>query len=110
MGKALDGTFQQIQTYANGANRVGASNLYRLAQALGVDVSHFFADMPSDAKLKGLTDQPASTFKRDLMDEPESIKLVSNYFRIASPAVRNRVFQLVKSISDQNGLSGDSED
>ena len=106
IGEALDVTFQQIQKYENGANRIGASNLYKLSQALNVDVSYFFADMPSDAKLNGMRDQAPATFTRHLMDEPESIKLVSNYFRIASPAVRNRVFQLVKSISDQ----GDSED
>lgn len=109
IGKALDVTFQQIQKYENGANRVGASNLYRLAQALDVDVSYFFADMPSGAKMKSLSDQPAASFEHDPMHQPESIKLVHNYFRIASPAVRNRVFQLVKSISDQNNFSGDSE-
>jgi len=110
IGKALDVTFQQIQKYENGANRVGASNLYRLATALDVDVSYFFADMPSGAKMKSLSDQPASSFEHDPMHQPESIKLVHNYFRIASPAIRNRVFQLVKSISDQNNFSGDSED
>lgn len=102
IGKALDVTFQQIQKYENGANRIGASNLYKLAQALNVDVSYFFDDMASSAKLKALSDQPAARFEHDPMAQPESIKLVHNYFRIASPAVRARVFQLVKSIADQN--------
>lgn len=110
IGKALDVTFQQIQKYENGANRVGASNLHKLSKALDVDVSYFFADMPSAAKLKGLTDNPPTSYAHDPMSQPESIKLVSNYFRIASPTIRNRVFQLVKSISDQHNLSGDGED
>lgn len=100
IGKALDVTFQQIQKYENGTNRIGASNLYKLAQALNVDVSYFFEDMPSAAKSKNLSDQPATGFDHDPMTQPESIKLVHNYFRIASPGVRSRVFQLVKSIAD----------
>lgn len=102
IGNALDVTFQQIQKYENGTNRIGASNLYRLAKALNVEVSYFFEDMASDAKLKSLSDQPAARFSHDPMTQPESIKLVHNFFRIASPSVRARVFQLVKSIADQN--------
>lgn len=101
IGKALDVTFQQIQKYENGANRIGASNLYRLAKALNVDVSYFFEDLASPTKLRALSDQPAEGFEHDPMTQSESIKLVHNYFRIASPSVRARVFQLVKSISDQ---------
>ncbi len=105
IGKALDVTFQQIQKYENGANRIGASNLFRLAQALNVDVSYFFEDIGSGSKLKALSDQPAARFEHDPMTQPESIKLVHNYFRITSTAVRARVFQLIKSIADQ----GDQE-
>ncbi|HEY9163836.1 MAG TPA: helix-turn-helix transcriptional regulator [Magnetovibrio sp.] len=102
IGKALDVTFQQIQKYENGANRIGASNLYRLAKALNVDVSYFFEDLTSTTKIRALSDQPAEGFEHDPMTQSESIKLVHNYFRIASPSVRARVFQLVKSISDQH--------
>lgn len=102
IGAALDVTFQQIQKYENGANRIGASNLFRLAKALSVDVSYFYEDMTSATKLKALSDQPAAGFEHDPMMQPESIKLVHNYFRILSPAVRSRMFQLVKSIADQN--------
>jgi len=104
IGKALDVTFQQIQKYENGANRIGASNLYRLAQALNVEVSYFFEDLPSATKIKSLSDQPAASFEHDPMTQPESIKLVHNYFRIFSPGVRGRVFQLVKSIADAEAL------
>lgn len=102
IGKALDVTFQQIQKYENGANRIGASNLYRLAKALDVDVSFFFEDMGTVGKFKSLSDQPAAGFEHNPMTQPESIKMVHNYFRIASPDVRSRVFQLIKSIADQD--------
>jgi len=105
IGKALDVTFQQIQKYENGANRIGASNLYKLAQALNIEVSYFFDDLPSASKIKSLSDQPAASFEHDPMTQPESIKLVHNYFRIISPGVRGRVFQLVKSIADAEALA-----
>ncbi|MBL4692416.1 MAG: hypothetical protein JKY92_03705, partial [Magnetovibrio sp.] len=83
---------------------------YKMAQALDVEVSYFYDEMPSSAKLKSLSDNPASSFDHDPMIQPESIKLVHNYFRIISPAVRNRVFQLVKSVADQNSQSLQSDD
>ena len=104
IGKALGVTFQQIQKYENGANRIGASNLYKLAQALDVEVSYFFEDLNVSTRIKTLSDQPAAAFEHDPMTQPESIKLVHNYFRIASADVRARVFQLVKSIADTNTL------
>ena len=110
IGKVLGVTFQQIQKYENGANRVGASNLFKMAKALDVDVSYFYQDMPSCTKLKSLSDNPASVFEHDPMAQPESIKLIHNYFRIISPAVRGRVFQLVKSIADQNSQCLSSEE
>lgn len=100
IGKALDVTFQQIQKYENGANRIGASNLYKLAQALDTDVSYFFEDLSKSKGVKSLSDQPSTPFEHDPMTQSESIKLVHNYFRIASADVRARVFQLVKSIAD----------
>ena len=107
IGAALDVTFQQVQKYENGTNRIGASNLYRLAKALNVDVSYFYEDMASAAKLKALSDQPAVGFEHDPMTQPESIKLVHNYFHIPSPAIRARVFQLVKTVADQYNPNDD---
>lgn len=105
LGKALDVTFQQIQKYENGANRIGASNLYKLAKALNVDVSYFFDGLDDEPNVKSLSDQPAAPFEHDPMGKSESIKLVHNYFRIASADVRARIFQLVKSIADANSLT-----
>ena len=54
IGKALEVTFQQIQKYENGANRVGASNLYKMSKALNVEVSYFFDDMAIYYKKEGI--------------------------------------------------------
>ena len=111
IGKKLSVTFQQIQKYENGTNRIGASNLFRLADALGVPVAYFFESLPKSTK-DGFSEAGQDGFvydkaggdgagnTHDPMSEPESIKLVHNYFRIDSPAVRQQVFQLVKSIAD----------
>ena len=102
IGKVLGVTFQQIQKYENGANRIGSSNLYKLSQALEVDVSFFFDGLSTAKPSKtgpGLSEQAAS-FEHDPMLAPESIKLVHNYFRITNPKIRQRMFQLVKTIAD----------
>ena len=103
IGKKLNVTFQQIQKYENGTNRVGASNLFRLADALEVPVSYFFEDLPK-GMAAGFAEDKQEKFNGDdvfdPMGEPESIKLVHNYFRIESPEVRQQVFRLVKSIAD----------
>lgn len=103
IGKKLNVTFQQIQKYENGTNRVGASNLFRLADALEVPVSYFFEDLPK-GMAAGFAEDKQEKFNGDdvfdPMGEPESIKLVHNYFRIESPEVRQQVFRLVKSIGD----------
>ena len=115
VGKKLGVTFQQIQKYENGTNRIGASNLFRLADALDVPVAYFFEALPkgvsaglsedaqdgfSHGKSAGKSEGKKAEKTHDPMSEPESIKLVHNYFRIDSPAVRQQVFQLVKSIAD----------
>ena len=80
IGKTLGVTFQQVQKYENGANRIGSSNLYKLSQALEVDVSFFFDGLASAKPNKsgpGLSEQSAG-FEHDPMLAPESIKLVHN--------------------------------
>lgn len=107
IGKKLGVTFQQIQKYENGSNRVGASNLFKLAGALDVPVAYFFEELPkgmaggfAEGNQDGFDHGKGKGKTHDPMSEPESIKLVHNYFRIDSPAVRQQVFQLVKSIAD----------
>lgn len=101
IGKKLGVTFQQIQKYENGSNRIGASNLFKLAGALKVQVSYFFDEMPKSGG-RGFAEGDQDQLARDPMSEPESIKLVHNFHRITNPGVRQQVFQLVKSLADAN--------
>ena len=107
LGQAIGVTFQQIQKYENGSNRVGASNLFKIANALGVPVSFFFEGMPDDiAKAglvprgQGMAEKMPTEFEHDPMSSRESIELMHNYFRITDPTVRKRLFQFVKSLAD----------
>ena len=105
LGKTVDVTFQQIQKYENGTNRIGASNLYKMSKTLGVDVGFFYEGV-EDAFAEsaqgglGLADSARASFERDPMSSREAIELMHNYFRIAEPTVRKKLFNLVRSLAD----------
>src|SRR5512144_2118710 len=106
LGHSIGVTFQQIQKYESGTNRVGASNLFRIAKALGVDVSFFFegltGDIPpmSGGMSLGMADNPVAEFEGDPMSSRESFELMHNYFRIADPQVRKRIFALLRVLAN----------
>ena len=108
LGQAVGVTFQQVQKYENGTNRVGASNLFRIARALRVDVAFFFEGVPEDAvaggggRGEGLTDVKAAVFEHDPLSSREAIELMHNYFRIDDATIRKRLFQFVKSLTQQD--------
>ena len=105
LGEAVGLTFQQIQKYERGANRIGASRLYQLTRILDVPISFFFDDMPEDVKSgarrppAGFEDRPQATLEPDPMAKRETLELVRAYYRIANPKVRKRLFELAKSLA-----------
>lgn len=103
LGDVLGVTFQQIQKYENGGNRIGASNLFKIARALGVDVGFFYEGMPEEVFAKSSSNrglsEPVETFDHDPLSSKESIELVHNYFRITDDEVRGRLFKFVKSLA-----------
>lgn len=108
LGLSLGVTFQQVQKYENGSNRVGASTLFRVATALNMPLDYFFESLPAAAaKLKskskskrksGKLSDKTLAYSADPMASREAIQLVNNYFRIDSGDVRKQLFQFVKSI------------
>ncbi len=115
LGEALGLTFQQVQKYERGVNRVGASRLFDLSRVLDVPISFFFDDMPAPlAALHGshqttratggfAESQDAFGGADDGMNRRETLELVRAYYRITDPAVRKRVFDLVKSMGSAEG-------
>ena len=104
LGKALGLTFQQVQKYERGVNRIGSSRLYRLSQILDVPVSFFFDDMPplDQAAAPGLREGPAEPFEKDPMVKRETLELVRAYYRITDPTARKRLYELTKAIANMS--------
>jgi len=101
LGEAVGITFQQLQKYERGSNRISASRLYNLSQVLGVPVSYFFDDMPSpdSVEAEALVDLPPSeTDEFESMARRETLELVRAYYRIEDPSVRKRTFDLLKAL------------
>jgi len=104
LGEAIGLTFQQIQKYERGANRIGSSRLYDLSRVLDVPVSFFFEDMPdtvaasSPAQIRGLAEAPMEYSGADPMAKRETLELVRAYYRIRDPQVRKRLFEMAKTL------------
>ncbi len=125
LGEALGVTFQQIQKYERGANRVGASRLYDIATALDVPISFFFDDMLPPQKVslgnKGFAETrkpfgaplpssatPASTGssapqaltdEQDMLARKETLDLVRAYYQIPDRALRQKMLELIQSMT-----------
>jgi transcriptional regulator with XRE-family HTH domain len=114
LGELLGLTFQQIQKYERGANRIGSSRLYEIGQALDVPVSYFFEDAPAtasaDAAIVGLAEDgpefehgeaPAWPGEGEPppLDSREVLELVRAYNRIRDPEVRRRLCDLARALA-----------
>lgn len=104
LGEALGLTFQQVQKYERGVNRVGASRLFDLSRVLDVPISFFFDDLPDS--LSGLAGKRATGmgdsqegFEEENMNRRETLELVRAYYRISDPSIRKKVFELIKSMA-----------
>ncbi len=106
LGEAIAVTFQQVQKYENGTNRIGASNLFKISKALGIEVSFFFEGVESlgEAAIVNLdlSDIPQSPFKEDPMASREAIELMHNFYRVTDENVRKRLSQFVKSLAQSS--------
>jgi transcriptional regulator with XRE-family HTH domain len=101
LGEAVGITFQQLQKYERGANRISASRLFNLSQVLGVPVTFFFDDLPvQDVEL--VDEEPSETQEFESMARRETLELVRAYYRIPEEMVRRRTFELVKALAGDN--------
>ena len=106
LGDALNLTFQQVQKYERGTNRISASRLWDISQILDTSISYFFEDMSPQTKLgsprkvnreeqKLLEDD----FERDPISRRETLELVRTYYSISEPNVRKRLAELIKIVA-----------
>lgn len=108
LGDALGLTFQQVQKYERGVNRIGASRLFDLARVLDVPIGFFFDDLPPEmGGNSAVRSRPAlfgfaeasDGLEDENMSKRETLELVRAYYRITDPSVRKRVFDLIKSLA-----------
>ncbi len=103
LSDAIGMSFQQMQKYENGANRISASRLFDLSRILDVPIQFFFDDMPaavaasSPAQGGGRTKKPPS-HEPDPMATRETLELVRAHYKISDPEIRKRLFELTKTL------------
>lgn len=106
LAKAMALTFQQVQKYERGANRVSASRLWDIAQILDVEVGYFFDKMPESTEIasprhaiKDENRPMPPQWERDPMARRETIELVRSYYLIKTPQLRKKMAQMIKSVA-----------
>lgn len=108
LATALGLTFQQIQKYERGSNRIGASRLFDLARALDVPVEYFYEEMSPDVMaasprhMAKAVEEPVP-LQIDPMSRRETLDLVRTYYKIGDPNVRKRVYELARALALHTG-------
>jgi transcriptional regulator with XRE-family HTH domain len=101
LGEELGLTFQQVQKYERGANRIGASRLYEISRVLDVPIAFFYDNrdpVRAPALPAGFAEEPAEAFDTDPLHRRETIELVEAYFAIDDATVRRRLLDLARSL------------
>ena len=106
LGEAIGLTFQQVQKYERGANRIGASRLLELSRVLDVPVSFFYDEtdpVRAPAIPSGFEESPQEGFENDPLRRRETLELVDAYYDIEDAATRRRFFDLAKALVAAGG-------
>ena len=103
LGDALGLTFQQVQKYEKGTNRIGASRLQQISNILQVPVAFFFEGAPeTGVRAPGLKDAPSPTYVADFLATSDGLALTKAFMRIADPKLRRRIVDLVEQIAGED--------
>jgi len=100
LGEALGLTFQQVQKYEKGTNRIGASRLQQISQALQVPISFFFEELPVVMAKSETASGPTPSQLTGFLATSEGLALVDGFVRIKCPKVRRRIVDLVERIGE----------
>lgn len=102
LAKAIGLTFQQIQKYETGVNRVSSSRLFDLARALEVDVTYFFSGIESGSADAAQAVPLAPVQEGDPLEQRETMELVRAYYRIKNVRVRRQLVELARSLGRES--------
>lgn len=107
-------TFQQVQKYERGMNRIGSSRLWDLSNVLGVPVSFFFEEIDSDVASQSprmiITEntsilelnEDAALYETDPMSKKETLELVKAYYKISNPKIAKNLYELILALGKNN--------
>ncbi len=101
LADALGLTFQQVQKYERGANRISASKLYEIARFLSAPIAYFFEGLTDPTLAGGAgADQASEQFVHDFLMTSEGLELAAAFPKIRRPRLRRRVLDLVRALSE----------
>ncbi len=108
LGEHLGLTFQQVQKYEKGVNRIGASRLFDLSRVLGVPVQFFYDEAPAElvdtALTPGFSERPTESYVLEFLSTREGLELNKAFVKIADPRVRRSVVELVRTLGGEDPL------
>lgn len=108
LGEHLGLTFQQVQKYEKGVNRIGASRLFDLSRVLGVFVQFFYDEAPAElvdaALAPGFAERPTESYVIEFLSTREGLELNKAFVKIADPRVRRSVVELVRSLGGEEPI------
>jgi transcriptional regulator with XRE-family HTH domain len=102
LGNALGLTFQQVQKYEKGTNRIGASRLQQISNTLQVPVSFFFEGAPNvqvGTRVEGMGEAPSPAYISDFLATSDGLALTKAFMRIPDSKLRRRIVDLVEQIA-----------
>src|SRR5579862_6915463 len=105
LGDALGLTFQQVQKYEKGTNRIGASRLQQISHILQVPVSFFFEGAPTShvgSRFEGMGEAPSPAYVSDFLATSDGLALTKAFMRIDDPKLRRRIVDLVEQIAGRD--------
>lgn len=103
LGEAVGVTFQQIQKYEKGANRIGAGRLQAISKALAVDTGYFYEGLPVQAAV-GFEDGRTRPVEFDFVATAEGLQLHRSFIRIRDRRVRKRIVELVTTLAESSEI------
>ncbi len=101
LGESLGITFQQIQKYEKGTNRIGASRLQHISSVLQVPVSFFFEDAPGASTVAGFEEARPAAFVTDFLSSSEGLQLNRAFVRIKDPKVRRKIVDMIRAVAGE---------
>lgn len=121
LGASIGMTFQQIQKYERGQNRIGASRLFDMSKVLGVSVGTFFEDMPEEVQdasprnlllgngAEAITPAINREITEDIIYQPETVSLVRAYYNIPNREIAKEIVSFMRFIAKESGSEGGAE-